>query len=108
MCGEKTPGGVSDPVEEPDSQDPPGQTETGGGEAGGGAGELVLGVAVAQWRGDPRPAPSLGPAHLLAGRTDQAPGVQPGVLIWPQADLAGNQRGQSQSHYTAVVWSDLP
>lgn len=91
MCGEKSPGGVSDPVEEPDSQDPPGQTE-----AGGAAGQLVLGVAVAQWRGDPRPTPGLGPAHLLAGRTDQAPGVQPGVLIRPQADLAGNQRGQSR------------
>ena len=103
MCGEKTPGGVSDPVEEPDSQDPPGQTETGGEEVGGAAGELVLGVAVAQWRGDPRPAPGLGPAHLLAGRTDQAPGVQPGVLIRPQADLAGTRSVSVSVHGCGVV-----
>ena len=78
---------ASDPEAERDSQEAPGEAVTDEVEARP-AGELVLGIAVAQGRRYPRPAPSLGPAHLLAGRTHQAPGVQPVVLIRPQADLA--------------------
>ena len=97
-----TAGAASDPQEQPDSQKAPGEAVTDEVKAGP-AGELVLGVAVAQWRGDPRPTPGLGPTHLLAGRTDQAPGVQPGVLIRPQADLAGTRSVSVSVHGCGVV-----
>ena len=71
------------------------------------AGELVLGVLVAQGWGYPRPAPSLGTTDILAGRTHEAPSVQPVVIIRPQSHLAGSQVSLS---LISELWlaGDLP
>ena len=87
--------GGSDPEVEPDRQERPGQAVTEEVEASP-AGELVLGVLVAQGRGYPRPAPSLGTTDILAGRTHEAASVQPVVIIRPQSHLARSEVSLSQ------------
>ena len=77
-----TAGAASDPQEEPDSQEAPGEAVTDEVKARP-AGELVLGIVVAQGRRYARPAPSLASTDVLAGRTDQAPSVQPVVISRP-------------------------
>ena len=67
---------------EPDSQKPPGEAVTDEVEARP-AGELVLGVVVAQGRRYARPAASLASTDVLAGRTHQATSVQPVVISRP-------------------------
>ena len=89
-------GPASGPEEDPESQEAPAQGVTDVVEASP-AGELMLGVAVAQGRRYPGSAPGLSSAHLLAGRTHQAPSVQPVVIIRPQADLAQTSMSVSQS-----------
>ena len=81
------------PEEEPQSQEAPAQGVTDAVEASP-AGELVLGIVVAQGGRYPRPAASLSSAHVLAGRTDQAASVQPVVVIRPQANLAETSQSE--------------
>ena len=51
------------------------------------AGQQVLRVVVREGGRHPRPAPGLGPAHLLAGGADEAARVQPVIILRPQSDL---------------------
>ena len=79
-------GATSGPEETPDQEESPGEEVTDA-VLPRPAGQLVLWVVVAGGRRYPGPAPSLPSTHLLARRTDQAAGVQPVVIVRPQADL---------------------